>query len=99
MLGAFEQWQAIRILRKQRIAQARKSQVDDKAVHDPIEHEPRYRQFLEAADSEAEQALASIPRGIGFCHRFWRTKQTILIKKYGVLWFSPADLNPGYLFD
>ena len=99
MLGAFEQWKAIRILRKQRIAQARKSQGDDKAVHDPIEDEPRYRQILEAAECEAEQALAGIPRGMGFCHRLWRSKQTILINKYGVVWFSPADLNPGYRFD
>jgi hypothetical protein len=81
------------------IAEARKSQVDDRAVHDPIEDDPRYRQILEAADSEAEQALASIPKGMGFCHRLWRTKQTILIKKYGVVWFSPADINPGYRFD
>lgn len=99
MLGAFEQWQAIRDLRKQRIAQARDRHTGEKAVHDPIEDEPSYREILQSADSEAEQALASFPKGMGFCHRLWRTKQTILMKKYGVVWFSPADLNPGYRFD
>ncbi len=99
MLGPFEQWRAIRNLQKQRIAQARRIQVEDRVVHDPIEDDPRYRQILETADCEAEQALAGIPRGMGYCHRLWRTKQTILINKYGIVWFSPADLNPGYLFD
>lgn len=99
MLGPFRQWQAFRTLRKQRIAQARRSQFENRAVYDPIEDDPRYRQILEAADLETKQALAGIPRGMGYCHRLWRTKHTILINKYGVVWFSPADLNPGYRFD
>lgn len=36
---------------------------------------------------------------MGFCHKYWWTKKNILKDKYGILWKSPVDLNPGVNFD
>lgn len=35
----------------------------------------------------------------GYCHRYWGTKKKILKEKYGIEWKSPADMNPGIIFD
>ena len=97
-MGVFQQWQEIRRLRKARIEQAHRVQTGGRPIHDPIEDDPRFRDILQAADTEAEQELAHVAKGMGFCHRLWRVKQTILMRKYGVVWFSPSDLN-GARFD
>lgn len=39
------------------------------------------------------------PAGLGVCHSVWAIKRTRLRKKYGIIWQSPAELNPTILFD
>lgn len=67
--------------------------------HDPIEDDPTYKAILEAAERETEQELADVPKGWGFCHRFWWTKQRILKEKYELSWKTPAEMNPHITFD
>ena len=86
--------------KKRRIEYAKQVQDDTPmGYHDPIEDDPLFNGFLQAAESDTEEALRNAKRGRGFCHRFWRTKQTILARKYGVIWFSPSEMNPQILFD
>jgi hypothetical protein len=36
---------------------------------------------------------------MGYCHEFWAAKKRILRRKYGIEWRSPAEMNPGTMFD
>jgi len=36
---------------------------------------------------------------MGACHTYWAIKKRILRDEYHMVWRSPADLNPGVLFD
>jgi hypothetical protein len=66
---------------------------------DPIESNLRVKNMIDVANRETELALTGIPRGPGFCHQFWNTKQRILRDRYNVQWKSPADLNPQVRFE
>jgi hypothetical protein len=89
----------IRRLHETRLEYAKQVQGSERELHDPIEDDPLYQGFLQAAESETDEELRSAGRGLGFCHRLWKTKQTILVRKYGVIWFSPSEMNPHILFD
>ena len=56
---------------------------------------------IDAADTEAEMEWAGHParHELGFCHLFWHTKKRILKEKYGVDWKTPAEENPGVMYD
>ncbi|MBN1849963.1 MAG: hypothetical protein JW932_15425 [Deltaproteobacteria bacterium] len=70
-------------------------------LHDPTEGDPRYKEIFETIDDEVNEILKDHPmRGkMGFCHIFWETKEEILKKKYGIVWKSPAEMNPHIIFD
>lgn len=70
-------------------------------LHDPIEDEPLLRQVLEQAEQEAKMSLADqgVEMHRGYCHLFWEKKAEILADRYGITWFSPADMNPYVLYD
>ena len=45
-----------------------------------------------------EQA-AQVFMQLGCCHRLWSLQKTILKEKYGITWYTPAELNPDTKFD
>jgi len=45
-----------------------------------------------------EQA-AQVFMQIGSCHRIWAIQKQILKEKYGITWYSPAELNPEIKYD
>ena len=67
--------------------------------HDKKENDPRYETQIRAAEQEAEQQLATIKDKEGYCHYFWKEKKRFLWEKFGIKWKSPAELNPGIIFD
>ena len=36
---------------------------------------------------------------LGYCHRFWSAKQSILREEYGIEWQTPAEQHPEINFD
>ncbi len=66
--------------------------------HDPVEDTPAYQAIR---DELEEKIVAKIGknRGLGYCHLYWHTKKEILEKDYGIIWRSPAVMNPRVLFD
>jgi hypothetical protein len=83
-------------LRRQRIALARQQQ-EGHTFRDPIEDDPKLRPVIEEAHA---LAIAAEPtRGRGSCHRLWHAKKKILKERFGIEWFSPAEMNPGTKFD
>jgi len=47
---------------------------------------------------DLEQA-AQVFIQLGSCHRLWDMQKTILKEKYGITWYSPAELNPEIKYD
>ena len=45
-----------------------------------------------------EQA-AQVFMQLGSCHRIWAIQKQILNKKYGIIWYTPTELNPDVKFD
>ncbi|MBQ4585894.1 MAG: hypothetical protein IJA82_06770 [Clostridia bacterium] len=65
---------------------------------DPVE---LTKEYLAIKDELEALVLKKVGkrRGLGYCHLYWATKKRILKEKYGIDWKSPAELNPGVLFD
>ncbi len=81
------------------ITQLLLAQSGDHLFHDPVEDLPDMAETFVRASEDADTELVGIERGMGFCHRFWRTKKRILKTKYGVDWFTPGEMNPSTRFD
>jgi Tfp pilus assembly protein PilF len=45
-----------------------------------------------------EQA-AQVFMQLGSCHRLWTMQKKILKEKYGITWYTPAELHPEIIFD
>lgn len=68
--------------------------------NDPIEDDPRYWEIMQQVDEEvANTHNPERKMYMGYCHVFWGEKQKLLKKRYGIKWLSPADLNPGVMYD
>ena len=52
-----------------------------------------------AVNKKAELNLKGVDKGLGYWYSFWREKKRILKTEYGIDWLSPADRNPGILYD
>lgn len=84
---------------RERFVQAAREQTES-VLHDPIEDDPQVLPLLRDAFEQA-QAVAEGKgiRGMGSCHYVWMQAQWILLKKHGITWFTPAEMNPDVLFD
>ena len=85
-----------------RIMQAAKNQVAGESLRDPIEHDPVHgevvAQVLDEVAKRSETELGT-DRVMGRCHWVWVRAKELLRKKYGLLWYSPAEMNPTTSFD
>lgn len=87
---------------RERIVRAAISQrpEDGNLLHDPIEDEPQLASILAVAEREAEASIdADAREQMGYCHVLWQRKAAILQSKFGVVWYSPAAMNPDVLID
>lgn len=56
------------------------------------------KRMLEMYPDEPEHA-ARLFMQLGSCHWIWVMKKSILQEKYGITWYSPAELNPDVIYD
>ncbi len=45
------------------------------------------------------ERAAQVFMQLGSCHRLWTMQKKILKEKYGITWYTPAELNPDIKFD
>lgn len=88
-----------RRLLAERIEQAKKKQRADTPLHDPIQDDDLYSGIWRKANAEVDEMLKDEKKGRGFCRKRWRVLKEHLKGKYGVEWFSPGEMNPGWRFD
>ena len=65
---------------------------------DPVEWTARWEEVIDEADRMAEEKLKGYSRGMGFCHGYWHERQKAL-RKLGVDWRAPSEMNPRTRFD
>ena len=53
------------------------------------------RSFLPHDPAHAAEVLSQI----GSCHRIWAIQKQILKEKYGITWYTPAELHPDIRYD
>jgi hypothetical protein len=70
------------------------------SLHDPIEDDetfgPIVRSVMEQAAREME---AQHGRVMGLCDAIWRLTRERLLQEHSIVWYSPAQMNPGSCFD
>ena len=49
--------------------------------------------------SENPAQAADLISQLGDCHKFWDMQIFILKEKYGITWYTPAELNPEIKYD
>ena len=58
----------------------------------------RFAEAKRLLSSNPEQA-AELFMQLGSCHTLWALQKRILKEKYGITWYTPAELNPDIKFD
>ena len=68
-----------------------------------------YRSQRESTEKKLNEAKRLMPDNpeqaaqvfmqLGSCHRLWTMQKNILKQKYGITWYSPAELHPEIKFD
>ncbi len=66
--------------------------------YDPIEWSARWEEVIDEVQREVDDRLADVPRGMGFCHCYWPELRSAL-KRRGINWRSPSQMNPCVMFD
>lgn len=69
--------------------------------YDPIEDDPEYTAVFEEVAVKVKQSKEcnGLENELGGVHCFWDVKKRILKEEYGIIWKSPADLNPGVIIE
>ena len=66
--------------------------------YDKIEDTPKYKSIIERVENEVADSIIKVPMEMDFyCYIYFDIKKDIL-KKYGIDWNSPADMNPDFEF-
>jgi len=96
----------------ERLLSAHIQQPGSRTFHDPVEDHPDNAEIFAAIRESTEKAIrkeiaerkkAFADRDfrdwpLGTCHLFWHRMKTELAAQ-GIVWYSPAEMNPGHRFD
>lgn len=73
--------------------------------YDPIENSKEYRSIIRSVEKEVRWNLLQEDiqldgkyRLSGSCHWYWGEKKSVL-KKKGIVWYTPSQMNPGIMYD
>jgi len=73
----------------------------ESVARDSQEFQPELQAKFYAARKTAKENL--IARGvkprIGSIHTYWAELQRILREEYSISWYTPAEMNPGTMYD
>jgi hypothetical protein len=68
--------------------------------HDPQEDDPRLSTAFQEATVYARRKISNDPPRLGEIHEVWgRYKKEYLLRKYGIHWKDPSEMNPNVAFD
>lgn len=65
----------------------------------PCEEDPFFKRIERKINSELEEIFQYSDKGMGFCHTLWAEKAKTILRRYGFIWYSPAEINPHIIYD
>lgn len=65
---------------------------------DPVEKTPEYAHAMIKITPILDKEFPEDNAPLGSCNTYWKRKKELLAQ-HGVEWQSPAELNPGVIFD
>lgn len=88
-------------LYRERRAAALAVAADETDLHDPIQDDPALRSAFRRAGKLAAARLkeSGIEGCMGACLALWSYEQDVLREEFGIVWFTPAQMNPETMFD
>lgn len=85
---------------RERVLLAVKQKGDQRFLVDPIGTDSLFAgKVREAADEASRAADLAGYQGKGRCYFVWTMQKKILVERHGITWLSPAEMNPGVVFD
>ncbi len=84
-----------RLLKERRATALREQGGKGVLLHDPIEDDPAFREVLARSKELAKSELKGREEGASFASLQAKTQKRILVKEFGITWFSTGDLNHG----
>lgn len=67
--------------------------------YDFVEETAEYKEAMLVIEDIIKENLGEIYGAFGSCHEIWRLRKQLLMEKYGIEWYSPAELNQYTIFD
>lgn len=67
--------------------------------YDFVEETAVYKEVEPIIEELIKERLGELYDHIGACHAIWYHRKRLLMEKYGIEWFTPAELNLGVDFD
>lgn len=66
---------------------------------DPVEYAQEYQEIKNDLHVLIAKEFPPRERKFGYCHGIWEREQQILLEYYHIRWRTPAEMNPGVIFD
>jgi hypothetical protein len=92
-------WFARRKLYRERFVLAESRRRNQELRRDPIEEDPALQDAFEQSELLVQAEIANYRQRHGVCHRAWKVKKRVLRDQFGIVWFTPGEMNPGVRFD
>lgn len=67
--------------------------------YDFVEETAVYKEVEPIIEEIIKEKLGDLYDHMGACHAIWYHRKRLLMEKYGIEWYSPAELNPEVCFD
>ena len=67
--------------------------------YDFVEETSAYKEAMPIIEEIIKETLGDRYGCLGSCHTIWHQRKQLLLEKYGIEWFSPAELNRHVCFD
>lgn len=67
--------------------------------YDFVEETEAYKEATSVIEEVIKENLGELYDCFGSCHAIWHLRKQLLLEKYGIEWFSPAELNRAVCFD
>ena len=67
--------------------------------YDYVEETPIYKEAKPIIEEIIKKELGCIYGKFGSCHEIWEMRKELLLEKYDIEWFSPAELNITMNYD
>ena len=71
---------------------------DEKDMVNLVEYRTLGKRVIKYVEEEVYHHIGR-EKYLGCCHKFWDKKEKMLLKEFGIIWYSPQVLHPERFYD